>query len=90
MNVNYMVYVVKYFSIYNNQNLFFVIFTLKTLNIEIREMLPPFKKLKIKKNSVSVHGSPSVKLSSFFLWVFSLDKNNYNLYNQGKSSLRLI
>ena len=49
MNVNYMVYVVKYFSIYNNQNLFFVIFTLKTLNIEIREMLPPFKKLKIKK-----------------------------------------
>ena len=69
---------------------FFVIFTLKTLNIEIREMLPPFKKLKIKKDSLSVHGSPSVKLSSFFLWVFSLDKNNYNLYNQGKSSLRLI
>ena len=68
MNVNYLVYVVKYFSIYINQNLFSVILTLKTLNIEIREVLPPFKKLKIKKNSVSVHGSPSVKLSSFFLY----------------------
>ena len=49
MNVNYLVYVVKYFSIYINQNLFSVILTLKTLNIEIREVLPPFKKLKIKK-----------------------------------------
>ena len=55
MNVNYLVYVVKYFSIYINQNLFSVILTLKTLNIEIREMLPPFKKLKIKKDSLSVH-----------------------------------
>ena len=72
MNVNYLVYVVKYLSIYINQNLFSVILTLKTLNIEIREVLPPSKKLKIKKNSVSVHGSPSVKLSSFFSILFNI------------------